>query len=145
MCKVFKGYPTYLPNMTNGLNIHELDLTQSDLRCLGSDFECAALEYMWSTGEATVRDIHKGVGRRHRLAYTSVGVYLDRMREKGLVERRIVEGAGGLKYVYRPRRSKQELGEWLAARAARVLRGAFGSWAVSSFAENLTKSNSKDA
>jgi predicted transcriptional regulator len=130
--------------MADDLSIRELNLGERGLRCLANDFECRVLEYLWERGEAPVKEIHEKVGRKHGLAHTSVGVYLDRMHGKGLVSRRVLEGSGGLKYLYQPRHSTRELGERVAARAARALREAFGGWAASSFAESLKSERRKN-
>lgn len=57
-------------------------------RPLPSDAELKVLRELWLHGESTVREIHERVSDRWDVGYTTVLKLLQRMLEKGLVERR---------------------------------------------------------
>ena len=70
---------------------------------------------LWRSGEAlTVRQVQGAIRRKPALAYTTVLTVLDRLFDKGFVERE----KDGRAFRYRPRQSEAE---WLGERAARVL------------------------
>lgn len=60
--------------------------------------ECAVLSELWRVGEASVRDLHDCLGAGEGLAYTTTAKVVDRLREKGLVERQRKAGV----FLYRP-------------------------------------------
>lgn len=64
---------------------------------LPSDAELKVLRELWLHGESTVREIHRRVSGRWEVGYTTVLKLLQRMLEKGLVERR----EEGRAHVYR--------------------------------------------
>ncbi len=57
-------------------------------RPLPSDAELKILRELWLHGDSTVREIHERVSGRWDVGYTTVLKLLQRMLEKGLVERR---------------------------------------------------------
>ena len=58
-----------------------LDLAPLELECLS---------VLWPMGEATVRDIHRGLAASRSRAYTTVMTIMDRLEQKGIVARRKV-------------------------------------------------------
>lgn len=52
-----------------------------------TEAELALLQILWSTGPATVREIHESSGQQKEIGYTSVLKTLQIMLEKGLVQR----------------------------------------------------------
>jgi predicted transcriptional regulator len=77
--------------------------------------ERAILDTLWESPEPlSVRDALRQLRRRPALAYTTVLTVLDRLHEKGLVNR----FKQGRAFLYRPSLTKAE---WLGQRAARVL------------------------
>ena len=53
----------------------------------GGDLEHAVFAALTELGEATIREVHDRVGVPAGLAYTTTSTVLDRLHEKGLVER----------------------------------------------------------
>jgi predicted transcriptional regulator len=49
--------------------------------------ECAIFSALWALGAASAREIHLCVGEPNCLGYTTTAKGLDRLHEKGLVER----------------------------------------------------------
>jgi predicted transcriptional regulator len=72
-----------------------LDLAPLELECLS---------VLWPLGEGTVRDIHGALAAARPRAYTTVMTIMDRLAQKGIVERRKV----GKAFHYRARLSAEE-------------------------------------
>ena len=56
------------------------------------DLEYAVLSAVWALGSASVRDLHERVGAPQGRVYTTTAKAVDRLREKGLLQRRRVAG-----------------------------------------------------
>lgn len=92
-------------------------MTPSTARPLG-ELEAAVLSVLWaSSAPLSVREVLAGVRRRPPLAYTTVLTVLDRLHDKGLVERE----KEGKAFLYRPRVTREA---WLGEQAARALTAA---------------------
>jgi predicted transcriptional regulator len=72
-----------------------LDLAPLELDCLS---------VLWPMGEGAVRDIHRALAATRPRAYTTVMTIMDRLEQKGIVERRKV----GRAYLYRATLSAEE-------------------------------------
>jgi predicted transcriptional regulator len=87
---------------------------------LGSVFgelELRAMEALWRLPEATVAEVHAAFSGS--LAYTTVMTTLDRLYKKGALERR----KRGRAYVYRARRSREEMQQGVIRRVVGSLLG----------------------
>ena len=63
------------------------------------DLERAVMEHLWDAGEGDVRRVHQFVGRERRITSNTVQSTLQRLHQKGLLDRSKVSHA----YVYAPR------------------------------------------
>jgi len=72
-----------------------LDLAPLELECLS---------VLWPMGEGSVRDIYRTLAQTRARAYTTVMTIMDRLEQKGIVERRKV----GRAYLYRAALSVEE-------------------------------------
>lgn len=70
----------------------------SSFRLPADDLEYAVLCALWQLRRASVRDLHERVGVPEGLVYTTTAKVVDRLRDKGLIERRHEGGA----FVYEP-------------------------------------------
>ncbi len=84
------------------------------------ELESAVLDVLWSLRHATVRAVYEEIGIPRHLAYTTIATVLDRLCEKGLVQR----GRVGKAYVYTPAVSHERVQR---ARAKGLLRKILGS------------------
>jgi BlaI family transcriptional regulator, penicillinase repressor len=66
-----------------------LDLAPLELDCMNA---------LWRLGEATVRDIHAALATTRPRAYTTIMTILDRLAQKGVVERQ----KSGRAWLYKP-------------------------------------------
>ena len=87
-----------------------LDLAPLELDCMNA---------LWPSGEATVREIQQALRATRPRAYTTIMTILDRLAQKGVVERRKV----GRAWVYRANLSTDEA---RSQAVSQVVRGFFG-------------------
>ena len=69
-----------------------------DFRLPADDLEYAVLSALWERGVGSVRDLYEQVGAPAGLVYTTIAKVVDRLRDKGLVER----SRSGAAFVYAP-------------------------------------------
>jgi predicted transcriptional regulator len=86
-----------------------------------TDAELEVLTVLWSTGPATVREVHSVISRRRPAQYSTVLKFMQIMAEKGLVDRDEKERA----HIYKAARPR----EWTQRQLAGDLleRGFAGS------------------
>ncbi len=58
-----------------------------DFRLPADDLEYAVLSALWQLRSASVRELHERVGMPGGLVYTTTAKVVDRLRDKGLIER----------------------------------------------------------
>ncbi len=56
-----------------------------------------------------VREVYEAMKKGRKIAYTTVMSTMNTLFEKGLLDRRVVGGRGGLLYVYWPKMSRAEI------------------------------------
>ncbi|MGD6933040.1 MAG: BlaI/MecI/CopY family transcriptional regulator [Candidatus Bathyarchaeia archaeon] len=85
------------------------DLTQynidgKNLEAFLGPLESTIMTAIWDskTRPITVRDVHESLQNTKKIAYTTVMSTMNRLYEKGLLDRRVEKGKGGLYYVYWP-------------------------------------------
>jgi predicted transcriptional regulator len=89
-------------------------------RLPSDDLEYDILAKLWELGVGTVRELHEQLGERDGLVYTTTAKVVDRLREKGLIERQ----PRGRAFIYRPRVAREEVENARARRAVSRLFGA---------------------
>ena len=92
-------------------------------RLPSDDLEYDILAKLWMLGTATVRQLHDLLDERDALAYTTTAKVVDRLREKGLIER----SASGKAFIYHPRVAREEVEN---ARAHKAVSRLFGATAA---------------
>ena len=89
-------------------------------RLPSDDLEYDILARLWEVGEGSVRELHDHLGESDGLVYTTTAKVVDRLREKGLVERQ----PRGRAFIYRPRVAREEVENARARKAVSRLFGA---------------------
>jgi len=89
-------------------------------RLPSDDLEYDILARLWEVGVGSVRELHEQLGERDGLVYTTTAKVVDRLREKGLIERQ----PRGRAFIYRPRVAREEVENARARRAVNRLFGA---------------------
>ena len=100
-------------------------------RLPADDLEYAVLAELWRLGTASVRDLHERLGAPQGLVYTTIAKVVDRLREKGLVQRQRRAGS----FLYRPRVAREEVERARARSAISRLLGATPRAAVAALVE----------
>lgn len=89
--------------------------------------EFEVMDVLWRAGEATGKEIHARLGKRRKIAYTTLLTLLSRLREKGYVE---VEERN-FAYVFRPLVGREQVvRRKLDDLVNRVLGGSLGPLAA---------------
>jgi predicted transcriptional regulator len=69
------------------------------------ELEYVVLTKLWELGTASVRDVHRLLGKPEGLVYTTIAKVIDRLRGKGLIQRERY----GKAFVYRARIAPEEV------------------------------------
>jgi predicted transcriptional regulator len=70
-----------------------------------TDTELEVMLVVWQLGSPTVREVHRVLGERRQIAYTTVMTMMNILEEKGYLQR----SKEGRAYVYEPMRPKSEV------------------------------------
>ena len=89
------------------------DIAMKSFVLPADELEYAVLTKLWELGAASVRDVHGRLARPEALVYTTIAKVIDRLRDKGLIQRE----RHGRAFVYRARIAR-ELVERARARDA---------------------------
>lgn len=100
-------------------------------RLPADDLEYAVLAELWQLGVASVRELHDRLGVRQGLVYTTTAKVVDRLREKGLIQRQ----RKGNAFVYRTRVAREEVERARARNAVNRLLGATPRAAVAALVQ----------
>jgi predicted transcriptional regulator len=98
-----------IPNTEYGTRRSILELAPLELECMNT---------LWPLGEASVRDIQAALAPTRPRAYTTIMTIMDRLAQKGIVERR----KAGRAYLYRPGLSADQA---RAHAVAQIVHGFF--------------------
>lgn len=100
-------------------------------RLPADELEYAVLAELWQLGTASVRELHDRLGGRQGLVYTTTAKVVDRLRQKGLIQRQ----RKGNAFVYRSRVAREEVERARARNAVSRLLGAAPRAAVAALVE----------
>lgn len=100
-------------------------------RLPADDLEYSVLARLWQLGAASVRELHEQFGAPQGLVYTTTAKVIDRLREKGLIQRQ----RKGTAFVYRPRVAREEVERARARQALSRLLGSRPRAAVAALVE----------
>lgn len=100
-----------------------------------SPLEEDVMNIVWELKECSVRDVVGRFGQERKLAYTTVATLLQRLFDKGLVER----SSQGMTLSYTPKISKKSYSKKMAKTFIKTFISSFGETAIVSFAESIDK------
>jgi len=116
--------------MSKGIRWTEFKPYEKNLVKVLGDLEADVLEALWKLKVSRVRSIHREVARKRKVTVTTVATVLDRLFEKGLVEREL-KRTRGLHYEYRPAVTKRQFENTIVRDVLEGLFETFGDSAVS--------------
>ena len=102
-----------------------------------SPLEGDVLRVLWACGHMRVREIHNILKKEQQVALTSIAVMLDRLHQKGLVEREAEPARGGLRYIYFTVQRREDVERRMVERAVDKIIERYGEAAVSYFMERF--------
>lgn len=100
-----------------------------------SDLEQKVMNIVWELKKCSVRDVFNILNSSKKLAYTTVATLLQRLHEKGLVNR----NDDNLTLLYSPKISKESYSKKMAKLLTNSFFKSFGDTAIASFAESIDK------
>jgi predicted transcriptional regulator len=81
-----------------------------DLEAILGPLEADVLSSVYKIGKPVrVREVYERMKGERKIAYTTVMSTMNTLYEKGILDRKVVEGRGGLLYVYWPKMSRSEI------------------------------------
>jgi len=89
--------------------VSKYNIEGEQLEAFLGPLEANVIEAIWTSKKkpVSVREIYETLKKQTKIAYTTVMSTMNRLYEKGLLDRRIERGKGGLYYVYWPKLEKQ--------------------------------------
>ena len=97
------------------------------------------LETIWDSEEEpmTVRKVYEELRKKTKIAYTTVLSTMDRLYDKGLLDRRVERGKGGVFFVYWPKLGKKHFEESAVRTVVSSLFRNFGSTVTNALIEEV--------
>lgn len=93
------------------------------------------MDIVWESKNCSARDVLTIIEKNKKLAYTTVATILQRLHEKGLLNRK--ESPTG--HIYSPRVSKEKYTKNVAQSFLKNFINSFGDTAIASFADSIDK------
>jgi len=89
--------------------VSQYNIEGEQLEVFLGPLEANVIEAVWTSKKkpVSVREIYETLKKQTKIAYTTIMSTMNRLYEKGLLDRRIERGKGGLYYVYWPKLEKQ--------------------------------------
>lgn len=119
------------------MQLEKINFEKEGINAIVGKNESMILDSLLKKKKATCKEIYYSVKGKAGIAQTSVTVYLDRMHKKGLVEREVTKGKGGLIYIYSPAQSKQKLMEDLSEKYIHFMKRTFGEASIAYLKKKL--------
>ena len=121
------------------MKVERMRFNKKGINTLLSPLETDTLMLLWKMDQSKVKDLHIVLKKDKNVALTSVAVILDRLHQKGIVDRTIEKGRGGGHYIYSAKSSKEEFEESIVDSTVNKLINNFGSTAVNYFNKRFSK------
>lgn len=102
--------------------------------------ERTIMEVFWEKKQADARDVFSELNRTKKIAYTTINTTLTRLHKKRLLNRKLVKGRGGYRYVYTIAKSKPKYVDHVIRSTIDDLLMRFGNRTISYFSESLNLS-----
>lgn len=102
--------------------------------------EAKVLDIIWATETRpmTVREVHQSLLKDSQLAYTTIMTTMNRLFEKGILDREIKSGKGGLFYTYWPKMEKEAFESSAIQEILASLIDKFGDKVIDCFVQQIS-------
>jgi predicted transcriptional regulator len=115
-----------------------------DLEAILGPLEADVLSAVYEMGKPVrVREVYERMKGERKIAYTTVMSTMNTLHEKGILDRKVTEGRGGLLYVYWPKMSRSEIERSAVKHIMDSLVKNFGE-AVTSYLVEMKTTESKE-
>ena len=85
-------------------------LDSEDLETILGPLEANVLKEVYNIAKPVkVREIFEAMKKTRKIAYTTVMSTMNTLHDKGILDREVTEGRGGLLYVYWPKKTRAEI------------------------------------
>jgi predicted transcriptional regulator len=123
--------------------ISQYNLGRKELEAFLGPLEASIIGVIWSSDKKPlrVRDVYEKLRQKKDIAYTTVMSTMDRLYEKGLLDRRIEKGKGGLFYVYWPKLEEQSFKKSAVREVISSLMENFGAIVTSYLVEEASSND----
>jgi len=101
--------------------------------------ELAIMQLMWKNQSSTVREIYEELKEQRKIKITTVSTTMNRLYEKGLLNREMKTGKGGIFYIYHVKTTKDGFEKKTSKTHANQLFRTLGSTATLRIIEELSK------
>lgn len=125
--------------MSKKLSISQYNIGERELQAFLGPLEVSVIEIIWSSEKPlTVREVYEKLKRKRKIAYTTVMTTMDRLYDKGLLDRRAEKGRGGIFYVYWPKFEKNSFKKSAVHEVLNSLVENFGEIVANYFVERIS-------
>jgi predicted transcriptional regulator len=102
--------------------------------------ESKVLDTIWTSNKRplTVREVHQSMAKSGSLAYTTIMTTMNRLYDKGLLDREVKSGKGGLHYAYWPKLEKDVFERTAIQGVLDSLIDKFGERVTECFVETIS-------
>lgn len=121
--------------------ISQYNVGKKELQAFLGPLEAEILEAIWTSKKRpiTVREVYEKLTAKKKIAYTTVMTVMDRLYDKGLLDRRVEKGRGGFFYVYWPKLEPQNFKKSAVREVLNSLIENFGEMVISCLVERVAK------
>ncbi|AHL22898.1 MULTISPECIES: BlaI/MecI/CopY family transcriptional regulator [Thermococcus] len=88
---------------------HEFKLTEEGIKAVLPPLEAEIMEHMWKVKVATAGQVYEYMKEKHpEIRRSTISILMNRLCEKGLLQRSVEKGRGGMRYVYSITTTREE-------------------------------------
>ncbi|MDW8033332.1 MAG: BlaI/MecI/CopY family transcriptional regulator [Nitrososphaerota archaeon] len=120
------------------VKIYQYNIGEKELQAFLGPLEANVIEILWSSKKPlTVREVYEKLRQERKIAYTTIMTTMDRLYDKGLLDRRAEKGRGGVFYIYWPKFEKNSFKKSVVHEVLNSLIENFGEIVASYFVERI--------
>jgi predicted transcriptional regulator len=123
-------------------DLPQYNIERKDLQAFLGPLEASIMTDIWNSKKRplSVRDVHESLKASKDIAYTTVMSTMNRLYEKGILDRQIEKGKGGLYYVYWPILEEQAFKKSAVGEVLSSLMDNFGEVIANYLTDNSSSS-----
>jgi len=102
------------------------------------------LAIMWSNKSSTVREIHEILNKERKIALTTISTTMNRLFNKGFLNRGVNKGKGGLFYIYKVKEIKSRFEKKVSENLASQIVKSYGNKASMKIIQEISKNYNEE-